>query len=430
MKFVTKEIKLSVLALIISWIFPGAQTAVAANRTWVGSAGSNWNTAANWSGAAVPGSGDNIIIPSGLAQYPIVSAAGAVCSQISFSGTNAPAPSLTIANGGSLAAGGNLVMVAGASVVIHSGGTFTLDGNCNNTGVGLLSMDGGTLVFDGNNLLIPANLTGGTVNLIRKDPHVGITNFYNLAYNGGTPPFTLTGNTTVNGNLDIAAGSEISVDGYNVAANTLTLGSTTETAGAYNNGNASAYILGLTNHVTVSAGPAARLAYTTQPANTTMGRVMSNVVVRIQDASGNDIASSSLPITISLNTGTFADGRTATNSDGSGTATFSGLVINTAGSYTITASASGLTSAISSTFAVSATGSVNVVASAPPLSISMSGGAVKVSWQNVNGWNLQQNSNLAVPNGWSACSGAVNVNGTNCLTISSSTGSMFFRLHQ
>jgi hypothetical protein len=336
----------------------------------------------------------------------VVSVAGAVCSQISFSGTNAPAPYLTIANGGTLTAGGN------------------------HAGVGLLDMDGGTFVFNGENLYIPANLTGGTVDFIHKDPHVGITNFYNLAYSGGSPAFTLTGNTTVNGNLDIAAGSQIAVNGYNVTANTLILGSTTETAGAYNNGNASAYILGTTNCVTVSAGPAARLAFITQPANVRTGQVMSNVEVRVQDVSGNNVACGNTPIAISLNSGAFAGGSTATNSDTTGAATFNALLINTPGSYTMTASASGLTSATSSSFTVSAPGSSGPVAGQPLLSIARSGSAVTVSWANVSGWNLQQNSNLAAPTGWTASSGAVTVNGTNYLTIVSPTGSMFFRLHQ
>lgn len=430
-RFVNKEIKLSVLALIINALISCPQSAYAGSRTWLGGASSDWNTAVNWSGAAVPGSGDNISIPSGLARYPVVSAAGAVCSQINFSGTNGPMPTLTVANGGNLTAGGNLIMVAGASIVIHSGGTFTLNGNCDNTGVGLLDMDGGTFVFNGNNLFIPSSLTGGTLDIVHSDPHVGITNFYNLEYSGGSHAFTLTGNTTVNGNLGIATGSVIAVNGYNVTANTLTLGSATESAGAYNNGNASAYILGTTTYVTVSAGPPARLAFTTQPASTSTGQVMSNVVVRIQDVSGNDVASGNVPVTISLNPGALASGSTTTNSDISGAAAFNGLLINTAGSYTMTASASGLASAISSPFAVSAPGSANVVAGPPPpLSISATAGAVRVSWLNVSGWSLQENSNLGASTGWSACSGVVTVNGTNYLTTSSATGSMFFRLHQ
>jgi hypothetical protein len=255
MKYSSQQQKLALLALCISALLPGSESALA-NCTWTGGANSNWNTPANWSGG-VPGPGDNVTIPAGLATYPVVSTAGAVCSQLYINGNRTPAASLTIVSGGSLTEGGNLTVAPGASIVIHTGGTFTLNANCNDSGNGLLSMDGGTFVFNGANLFIPASLTGGTVDIVDSNPHVGITSFYNLVYSGGTSAFTLEGNTTVSGNLDIASGSQIALNGYSVSANTLTLGGTTETAGGYNTSNASAYISGTSTQVTVSAGPAA-----------------------------------------------------------------------------------------------------------------------------------------------------------------------------
>lgn len=260
MKFASKEKNLLAL-LMMSALLPMSESAFA-NCTWVGGMNSNWNTPANWSGGAVPGPADNVTIPAGLATFPVVSTAGAVCSQLEINGNRTPAASLTIVSGGSLTEGGNLTVAPGASIVIHTGGTLTLNANCNDSGQGLLSMDGGTFVFNGVNLFISASLTGGTVDITQSDPHVGITNFYNLVYSGGSSPFILEGNTTVSGNLDIASGSQIAVNGYNVTANTLTLGSTTESAGAYNNTNAPAYILGTSSHVTVSTGPIAQPALT------------------------------------------------------------------------------------------------------------------------------------------------------------------------
>lgn len=231
-----------------------------ANCTWVGGVSNNWNTPANWSGGAVPGPKDNVTIPAGIATYPVVSTAGAVCSQLVINGNSTPAASLTIVSGGSLTEGGDLTVALGASINIHTGGTFTLNANLNNSEKGLLSMSGGTFVFNGVNLFIQASLTGGTVDIIHSNPHVGITNFYNLVYSGGEPPFRLMGSTTLRGNLDISSGSQIDLNGYSVSANTLTVGSTTESAGAYNNSNASAYILGTSTKVTVSTGPAAQPA--------------------------------------------------------------------------------------------------------------------------------------------------------------------------
>lgn len=67
---------------------------------------------------------------------------------------------------------------------------------------------------------------------------------------------------------------------------------------------------------------------------------------------------------------------------------------------------------------------------APTLYISHSGNSMTVYWQNVSGWNLQQNSNLANSVGWSANSSWTTSNGTNYLNLISPTGNLFFRLNQ
>jgi len=66
---------------------------------------------------------------------------------------------------------------------------------------------------------------------------------------------------------------------------------------------------------------------------------------------------------------------------------------------------------------------------APTLYISHSGNTVTVYWQNVTGWNLHQNGNLATPIGsWAASSSPTLTNGTNYLTITNPSGNQFFRL--
>ena len=65
---------------------------------------------------------------------------------------------------------------------------------------------------------------------------------------------------------------------------------------------------------------------------------------------------------------------------------------------------------------------------APALLISHSGNAVTVYWQNVSGWNLQQNNNLTLPANWTASGGLTTSNGTNYLNLISPTGNLFFRL--
>ncbi len=67
---------------------------------------------------------------------------------------------------------------------------------------------------------------------------------------------------------------------------------------------------------------------------------------------------------------------------------------------------------------------------APTLCISQSGSTVTVYWQAVAGWSLQQNSNLALPAGWSVNSTWTTSNGTNYLNLTLPTGNLFFRLKQ
>lgn len=73
---------------------------------------------------------------------------------------------------------------------------------------------------------------------------------------------------------------------------------------------------------------------------------------------------------------------------------------------------------------------INVVQTpgAPALNISYNGNTVTVFWQNVSGWNLQQNGNLATSAGWSASGGVTTSSGTNYLNLVNPAGNLFFRL--
>lgn len=65
---------------------------------------------------------------------------------------------------------------------------------------------------------------------------------------------------------------------------------------------------------------------------------------------------------------------------------------------------------------------------APRLNISISGETVTVYWQNVSGWNLYQNTDLAMPSGWVPSGAPTLLNGTNYLRITPAAGNMFFTL--
>jgi hypothetical protein len=69
---------------------------------------------------------------------------------------------------------------------------------------------------------------------------------------------------------------------------------------------------------------------------------------------------------------------------------------------------------------------------APTLTVTHSSNTVTVSWPSpATGFVLQQNSNLAVTNGWATSGFSISDDGTNkSITISSPTGNLFFRLKQ
>jgi hypothetical protein len=112
----------------------------------------------------------------------------------------------------------------------------------------------------------------------------------------------------------------------------------------------------LSTSLTITAGSATKLVFTTSPSNTVRNVVFATQpVVSVQDAGGNTVTSSSASITLSITSG----GATLTctqnpTSASSGLAIFAGCRINAAGTFTLTASASGgLTSAVSNSLIIS-----------------------------------------------------------------------------
>ncbi|HRY31989.1 MAG TPA: dockerin type I domain-containing protein [Bacteroidales bacterium] len=47
--------------------------------TWTGNVSSDWHTAANWNPVQLPDAGDNVVIPAGLVNYPVITALPAAC---------------------------------------------------------------------------------------------------------------------------------------------------------------------------------------------------------------------------------------------------------------------------------------------------------------------------------------------------------------
>ncbi len=65
---------------------------------------------------------------------------------------------------------------------------------------------------------------------------------------------------------------------------------------------------------------------------------------------------------------------------------------------------------------------------APLLSLGRSGSGLTIYWQNIGGWNLQQNSSVTAPAAWTPSGGITTINGTNYLHLAAPSGRLFFRL--
>ncbi|HEY5536018.1 MAG TPA: hypothetical protein VIL99_13925, partial [Ignavibacteria bacterium] len=61
------------LLIFISFILFFANYSFAGPKTWSGTTNTSWTVSSNWVGGVVPASGDDILIPGGLTNYPVIS---------------------------------------------------------------------------------------------------------------------------------------------------------------------------------------------------------------------------------------------------------------------------------------------------------------------------------------------------------------------
>ena len=191
-------------------------------------------------------------------------------------------------------------------------------------------------------------------------------------------------------------------------------------------------ISGTSGPFNITAGSAAKLGFSTQPARGTPGGSFAGQpVVEIQDAAGNRvIGDSTTNVTLAISTnpasGTLTCSGGLAKQAASGLATFSGCSINNVGvGYQITATAGGLTSAVSSLFDVadrlvfttqpSASTSAGVVFATQPVVAVRAGASTTATNDSATPITLSLSGGPA---------GAILTCTTNPLTVSS--GSAFF----
>jgi hypothetical protein len=138
-------------------------SAFSATIAWTGGTSSNWNTATNWSGGAVPNTGDIVNIGTGtnFTNQPTISAAPAKIPSIINIG-NSKAVTLTISSGFTLTVGAINMSATTKNSVINVDGTLAVTGNiilgaaASNTRNKLVLGANGSLILGG-------TVTGGTL---------------------------------------------------------------------------------------------------------------------------------------------------------------------------------------------------------------------------------------------------------------------------
>lgn len=235
-----------------------------------------------------------------------------------------------------------------------------------------------------------------------------------LTLSGGSGG-TLSGITSTNAVAGVATFNNLSINkagtNYILSANSGVLASATSTA------------------INVNTGPAAKLVFATQPANSAAGASLGTVKVEIRDA-GDNVVNSTATVSLSLGSNPVgavlrSNGTTPVSvSASAGVATFSALSLNrgSAGTFTLTASSLSFTT-ISNGFTVTAGPAptiTNPTTAAPKVLAKNTTTTVTVTGANfITGAG---GSTLTLANGTGKCTaGTVTVVSSTSITVSVST---------
>ena len=168
-----------------------------------------------------------------------------------------------------------------------------------------------------------------------------------LVHSGTTITLALNGGTIYSGSTTATTDANGRATFSNLVIRTAGSGMTFTATGTYT--------AATSNSFNIAPAAASTMAFTTQPAGTSVGNMMFPVAVQLRDAYGNVVAQSGTAVTLALNGGSGLSGTIPQTTDSTGTATFSDLTISVANiNLTFTASASGLTPATSTSFNIAA----------------------------------------------------------------------------
>src|SRR5215469_18412543 len=86
-----------------------------------------WSVAANWSSGSVPGTNDDVNIPSDSSTYTVTISTAAVAKSVTVSGHNGNHPStITVTSGSSLTTSGTITL--NPNTFLDGAGTITANG--------------------------------------------------------------------------------------------------------------------------------------------------------------------------------------------------------------------------------------------------------------------------------------------------------------
>jgi hypothetical protein len=259
----------------------------------------------------------------------------------------------TFSNGAttvSVAASGGVATFS--SLIVNTVGSYTLAAS-NGTLTSATSATFAIAPAPASQLVFQSVPTTGSVGvLLATAITVAVEDAFGNVATGDTSTVSLS---VASGPGDFTGGSTLSVAAVNGIATFSNLA--LNTAGNYTL-NATDGTLTATTSGTItinSAASASKLAFEQYPPTSgTAGVALSPAItVAVEDLSGNVVTGDSSSVTLTLSSGTFANGSTTvTVAAVSGVSTFSSLIINTVGSYTLTASDGGLTAATSGSVAI------------------------------------------------------------------------------
>ncbi len=181
--------------------------------TWTGTTNTDWNTASNWSNNKVPDSSVNVIIPSGITNYPSI-ATGSTANNVSC---------LTVNAGATLTINDNAVLYTTGSVTVN--GLVAGNGNVLNSDLSPYSFTKGNLVVSQVDISgLSANTNSGQVSLVEytiagvrtRKPAMKLnaTSGYNRLVISGTATSNTEGQLALSGD-----GRYITLAGYDTVTN-------------------------------------------------------------------------------------------------------------------------------------------------------------------------------------------------------------------